>query len=241
LPQCGACIRVKQECPGYKNHFDLAWRDQTSVAKKGVERGKARRKAARDAADAVEASSSKVIRTTPKVASSSSTSSDSPPTVFSPGSHESRRSPQSSNNQSPPAIQGSSTPIYADPYLTIFRPIPEEQALNFFFNNYVFPIRDPFARRGFLEYLAPFYNNADAKSPIRMSTMAVATSLMSTRMGQPPDTPLSRAFYLRAVSRIKETVTREKDCTSNDMLFAVMLLHFYEVSLALFFFIMCKI
>lgn len=40
VPECSYCIKTKQKCPGYKDPFDLAWRDQTSAAKKGVERRK---------------------------------------------------------------------------------------------------------------------------------------------------------------------------------------------------------
>lgn len=39
-PECGYCIKTKQNCPEYKDMFDLAWRDQTSVAQKNVERRK---------------------------------------------------------------------------------------------------------------------------------------------------------------------------------------------------------
>lgn len=37
-PSCSYCLKTKQQCPGYKNVFDLAWRDQTVVAQKSVER-----------------------------------------------------------------------------------------------------------------------------------------------------------------------------------------------------------
>jgi hypothetical protein len=37
-PGCSYCIKTKQKCPGYEGKFDLAWRDQTAVARKHVER-----------------------------------------------------------------------------------------------------------------------------------------------------------------------------------------------------------
>lgn len=227
-------MRVKQTCPGYKNHFDLAWRDQTTVAKKGVERGKAKRKAAREREEAAEAaakSKSKVHYTqvpdSQYAGSSSAASSNSPGDVFTPQSH---RSSVSSRSQSPPATQKfTEAPLYQDPYNTVLRPIPQEQALCFFFNNYVFPVRDPLARRGFLEYLAPFYMSSGTNSPVHLSTMAVAVCLMSSRMGLPPDTQLSRSFYTSAVSSIKNAIASQRDCTSDDLIAAVMLLQFYEV------------
>ena len=39
-PECLHCVRTKRKCPGYRDQFDIAWRDQTTVAKKSVERGK---------------------------------------------------------------------------------------------------------------------------------------------------------------------------------------------------------
>lgn len=222
---------MKQTCPGYKNHFDLAWRDQTTVAKKGVERGKAKRKAAREreeaAAKAKQASYIQAPDFDSKYAgSSSAASSGSPGHVFTPKSHGSSIS---SRSQSPPDQDAEDTPLYQDPYNTILRPIPQEQALCFFFNNYVYPVRDPLARRGFLEYLGPFYTNSTPGSPINLSVMAVATCMMSARMGLPPDTQLPRSFYTNAVSAIKEMISSSRDCTSDDSIVAVMLLQLYEV------------
>lgn len=239
IPECGGCLRIKQQCPGYKNHFDLAWRDQTTVAKKGVERGKAKRKAARERAEEQARAQSPHIHAPiaqyAESSSSSSKSSSSPNLVFTPVSRGSQRSSASSFSESPPSdltIQRPSSrhPLSSDPYLTILRPIPEEQALCFFFNHYVLPIRDPLARRGFLEHLGPFYTNADSQSPLKMSTMAIATCLMSTGMGRPPDSPLARSFYIRAVSQLSERVSKQKDCSGDELLVAVMLLQFYEAS-----------
>ena len=234
LPGCGGCHRIQQECPGYKTHFDLAWRDQTVVAKKGVERGKAKRKAARERARGEKArvQCPRIHAPIAKYAGSAASSyelSTSPSVVFTPVSHGSQRSPTSSFSESPLQRPSTRNPLTTDPYHTIIRPIPEEQALCFFFNNYVLPIRDPLARRGFLEHLGPFYTNADHQSPVKMSTMAIASCLMSAGMGRPPDSPLARSFYIRAVSQLSERVSKQKGCDSDELLVAVMLLQFYEV------------
>ncbi|KAG9240231.1 hypothetical protein BJ878DRAFT_546471 [Calycina marina] len=234
LPECGACTRVKQTCPGYKNYFDLAWRDQTTVAKKSVERGKAKRKAARERKEAVAKAKAKAARQQAAEARyirSSSGASDSPGQVFTPENYRSQPSPMSSRSQSTSlAKQGFNTPLYQDPYDTLLRPIPQEQALCFFFNNYIFPIRDPLARRGFLEYLAPFYMSSTPGSPLNTSTMAVATCMMSSRMGKPPDAPFTRSFYTRAVSSLSQMILQQRDCTSDDFIIAVMLLQLYEAT-----------
>lgn len=44
LPECSYCIKTQQTCPGYKDTFELAWRDQTSVAMKASKDGKMPRK-----------------------------------------------------------------------------------------------------------------------------------------------------------------------------------------------------
>jgi hypothetical protein len=215
----------------------LAWRDQTTVAKKGVERGKAKRKAARDREQANAKPESQPLHAPvaryAESSTSSAGSSGSPNHVFTPKSRDSQRSSVSSFNESPlfdlTHQRSLYTPSKSDPYLTLLRPIPEEQALCFFFNHYVLPIRDPLARRGFLEHLGPFYTNADPQSPLKMAAMAVATCMMSIGMGRPPDTPLSRSFYIRAVSRLKEQVSQRKACSGDELIVAVMLLQLYEV------------
>lgn len=40
MPECYYCITTKQTCPGYRDAFELVWRDQTSVAKNSDERRK---------------------------------------------------------------------------------------------------------------------------------------------------------------------------------------------------------
>lgn len=55
-PECSYCVKTKQKCPGYINSFDLAWRDQTTVAQKHVQR----RQHARERARLVEDSQSMV-------------------------------------------------------------------------------------------------------------------------------------------------------------------------------------
>jgi len=71
--------------------------------------------------------------------------------------------------------------------------------------------------------------NSSPDSPVNLSTMAVATCLMSVRMGLPPDTQLPRSFYSRAVSSIKDMIASNRDCTSDEFIAAVMLLQLYEV------------
>lgn len=221
------------------NQFDLAWRDQTTVAKKGVERGKQKRKAAREQ----------------EVILASSSSSSSGGTLLSPSPSSQDGTQKSSGPVSLVKISGSASRALAsdhsvisissgaptsDPRIhefnstgaSIYRRLeipPDDQVLTFFFNLYILPIRDPLARRGFLEYLAPIYSNTDPQSPFMLSTMAVASCMLSIRMGQAPNTTFSRAYYLRAVKALRDHVTEQKACREDEMLIAVLLLQMYEV------------
>lgn len=107
---------------------------------------------------------------------------------------------------------------------------PEDHALCFFFTRYVLPQRDPQARRGFLEYTLPIYSKSGPHSPLKLSIIAVAASMLSGAMNQGDDPPLARSFYLGAVQRMKERVTEQRECADDELLMAVMLLQMYEVS-----------
>lgn len=210
-----------------------------------MERGKAKRKAAREREEAAKSKSKSISKlkeesppiqeSIPRYAESSPSSviSCSPSQVFTPMSQHSNQSSSSSITDSPPSgvivKLRPQSPLGADPYLTLSRPLPEEQALFFFFNHFVLPVRDPLARKGFLEHLGPYHAKASPDSPLKLSTLAVATCMMSSGMGRPPDTPLSRSFYLRAVSTIKDQVMQQKNCLEDDLIVAVMLLQLYEV------------
>ncbi|KAG0647228.1 White-opaque regulator 2 [Hyphodiscus hymeniophilus] len=67
-PECLHCVRTKRKCPGYRDQFDLAWRDQTVVAKKSVERGKrGHKKEERERHHSSSSSSTQIIDLTPIV------------------------------------------------------------------------------------------------------------------------------------------------------------------------------
>lgn len=239
-PECGNCQRIKQSCPGYVNQFDLAWRDQTTVAKKGVERGKQKRRAAREQASTSSSSSSRPTRP-PKTPSSEhqtkgtqgklrpttsrKTSSSASSTLI---SNRSSISPTSQVSSSIPITRELTPPRALSPILKFSLP-PDDHILTFFFNLYILPIRDSLARRGFLEYLAPIYSHTDPNSPFMLSTMAVASCMLSVRMGHDPNTTFSRSYYLRAVKAMRDCVSKQKACTEDEMVIAVLLLQMYEV------------
>ena len=111
----------------------------------------------------------------------------------------------------------------SSPYLWLHTP-PDDYILTFFFNLYILPIRDPLARRGFLEYLAPIYSHTDLNSPFMLSTMAVASCLLSIHIGHDPNTTFSRSYYLRAVKAIRDCVSEQKGCSEDEIVISVLLL-----------------
>jgi hypothetical protein len=58
--------------------------------------------------------------------------------------------------------------------------------------------------------------------------LAVATALFTAWCDQRPGGALSRSFYLRAVSSMKNQLSPRKVCEGNDILAAVLLLQLYE-------------
>jgi hypothetical protein len=223
------------------NQFDLAWRDQTSVAKKGVERGKQKRRAAREQASASSSSTTAGPARPPKSSPSQKDAqgklspASSVKTTGSASSSAALVSNRSSISASPPQSSPSvsltrelTPPRSNSPYVTVTVP-PDDHILTFFFNLYILPIRDPLARRGFLEYLAPVYSNTDPNSPFMLSTMAVASCMLAIRTGHDPNTTFSRSYYLRAVKAMRDCVSEQKSCAQDEMLIAVLLLQMYEV------------
>lgn len=107
---------------------------------------------------------------------------------------------------------------------------PEDIALDFYFQIWVLPGDSTFSRRGWSEYIAPMFANSAKQSVLRMSTMAMAGALLVAWLDRRPDNPLSRAYYLRAVSIMKDKVAQQ-DVSNDEVLMSVLLLQMYEVGL----------
>ncbi|CZR68852.1 uncharacterized protein PAC_18752 [Phialocephala subalpina] len=186
-PECSYCVKTKQNCPGYKDMFDLAWRDQNSVAQKNVERRK-RASAKRE-----------------------------------------------TEEESPSASKSIDKPVNLNLTLDIIPPAlkedPEAYALAFFFSSYASPPVEPDDRRGFLEHIGPQYVIAPPDSALKMATMAISSFLFIAWLDRRPDNPMSRSFYLKAISAMKDRIRQPGGCADNDVLTSVLLLQMYEVSL----------
>ncbi|KAH8687303.1 hypothetical protein BGZ60DRAFT_5625 [Tricladium varicosporioides] len=105
----------------------------------------------------------------------------------------------------------------------------EEFAVGFYFSIYAGqPVKNPLEKRGYMDFVVPAYFQSKLDSTLRMSVMAVASSLFTAWLGRNPDSPLTRSFYLRALSTMKEQLTRSDTCSNDEMLMSVLLLQLYE-------------
>ncbi|KAE9369974.1 hypothetical protein N431DRAFT_414338 [Stipitochalara longipes BDJ] len=188
-PGCSYCTKTGQPCPGYKDMFELAWRDQTTVAQKSVER---RKRAGAKAASNERLSDTEL---TFQVLSESSAllSNTSVPTSPPPNQHD-----------------------------------LEDFALTFWFTNYANPPMKSYEECGFVEHVAPLFLKSTPESTLRLSTLAVATILFTAWSDLNPDTALTRSFYLKAVSAMRDQLSMPGECTNNEMIMSVLLLQMYE-------------
>jgi hypothetical protein len=104
----------------------------------------------------------------------------------------------------------------------------KEYALTFLFFSFERPPRSR-ESHGFLDYASLLYQNAAPGSTLKMSTMAVACSLLTGWLNHGPDTPWSRKSYFKAVSAMKIQIFHTNKCSNEEMLMSILLLQFYEV------------
>ena len=170
--------------------LNLAWRDQTSLAQKNVQRGK--RASSRQ--DSQEPREKGLSRTAPQL-------------------HD---------------YLATLNPIL-DIIPSALKEDPEAYALGFFFSSYANPPVEADDRRGFLEHVGPQYVMAPPDSTLQMAIMALSSFLFMAWLGRRPDSPVSRSFYLKAISSMKDGIQQPEGCADNDILTSVLILQMYEV------------
>jgi hypothetical protein len=106
---------------------------------------------------------------------------------------------------------------------------PEAYALGFFFSSYANPPVEADDRRGFLEHVGPQYEMAPPDSTLQMATKALSSFLFMAWLGRRPDSPVSRSFYLKAISSMKDRIQQPEGCADNDILTSVLILQIHEV------------
>jgi hypothetical protein len=106
---------------------------------------------------------------------------------------------------------------------------PEVYSINFFFTFYATPPNSDLERRAFFDYVVPLYFAASENSTMRLSTLAVASIMFCGWMNRRADSALARAYYVKAVSAMKEQLCYPDTCADDQMLMSVLLLQMYEV------------
>ncbi|PVH72992.1 hypothetical protein DL98DRAFT_659727 [Cadophora sp. DSE1049] len=204
-PSCSYCIKTKQPCPGYKDIFDLAWRDQNAVAERSVQRRK--RAAEKQRAETTTRTSRARRRT----------------------SDQDKDEGENKDDEEISTDIERTITTHISPHIpTPLAETPSNYALSFFFSIYANPPSNNDERRGYLEYLAPQFLCTAPNSTLKMATMAVASCLFIAWLNRRADNPTSRAFYLKALKGMKEGIEKERECGDDEMLMSVLLLQFYE-------------
>ena len=111
---------------------------------------------------------------------------------------------------------------------------PEEQSLSFFLRRFALVAdRTEEIWGGFLEVLPALLENAPSKSPLAAatSTTALASIAWTTdRAGQEEFRQHALSKYVTSLKRISEALKDPKQAKSDNLLMAVLMLGFYEVS-----------
>ncbi|KAL8960653.1 MAG: hypothetical protein Q9193_002676 [Seirophora villosa] len=120
----------------------------------------------------------------------------------------------------------------------IYCPLPESQdfyAHSFFVSCYVTSPRDPRTKHGFLELLPSFFDKLHSSSALSLSLSVVAHCYFGA--WQPGIRNAERAevqkVYTKALGALQQALRDPQECVSDEVLVAVCLLSFFEISNAL--------
>ncbi|KAL8940961.1 MAG: hypothetical protein Q9211_002026 [Gyalolechia sp. 1 TL-2023] len=130
---------------------------------------------------------------------------------------------------------GSATP---DTLLTIYSPLLESQdvhAHQFFVSAYVKATRDPRSEHGFLELLPLLFDKLSSSSVLSLSLAALSHCFFGA--WEPAIRNAERLtvqmYYTKALGALRKALQDPGECVSDEVLMAVCLLSFFEVSSAL--------
>ncbi|KAK5995777.1 Transcription factor dbaG-like protein [Cladobotryum mycophilum] len=209
-PTCGQCQKSRRQCPGYKDEFDLVFRNETQATERRAKR----------------ASKKALAKKLNKDSSSSSDTSS--PIALSPST-----SPSSAVAMPPWLVSLASRSSYharASLYSLFKTPQPtlDDRAACFFISNYVL-IPQQGNTRGFLEYVIPILIVDEVALPFKYAFEACALATLGNHLPLADDIS-KRALqkYTQALSAVSTTLknpgTRLQDAT----LAAVLLLGLFE-------------
>jgi hypothetical protein len=105
----------------------------------------------------------------------------------------------------------------------------EEQAVCFFFSNYVLEPSKP--NKSLYNYLPAFYNHESGKSPLSCAIAALGLAGLSYRRSEPSLLSASKSVYSSALRLTNEALRNPITAVTDATLISVLLLGLYEVCL----------
>ncbi|KOS18148.1 Uncharacterized protein ESCO_002595 [Escovopsis weberi] len=211
------CQKSRRQCPGYKDEFDLVFRNETQATERRAQRA-----------------SKKAQAKKAKKGGSPSTSS----------LPESSLMPVKSESSSPASQISSSSwsysPIPPRPPLPAKHPVPinslwrtpqlgvDDQAACFFISNYVL-IPQQGSTRGFLEYVVPILTEGHVSAPFKQAFDACALATLANHLSLAADLE-KRALqkYTQALSLVSRALRNPESRLQDSTLAAVLLLGLFE-------------
>ncbi|KAF2835070.1 hypothetical protein M501DRAFT_989255 [Patellaria atrata CBS 101060] len=221
-PACSQCEKSGRECPGYRDEFDLIFRDENvAVARRSKKSNFSK-------------SASKTAK--PKHRSISSNNSDLP--TDSSLSWPSPRTVAETYLEGPGALQSEPSPEAMDRAYQWFlqrmkvksspSPSMEDLATAFFFRNFVLFPHHSDSTRGFLEFIVPIYNETSSDSLVHQATHALAMAIFSNYPAQYHLLKDTRTLYSSTLARLRTALNDPVEVKSDGTLLTVLLASLYE-------------
>jgi len=106
----------------------------------------------------------------------------------------------------------------------------EDYAISFYFTSYGRPSVNYDERLcGFQDIILPIFSSSPDGSALKLSTMAIATLFFNTWRAPQPENPLSRSYYIKALSVINQQLKEKDQYTTDETILAVLILQLFEV------------
>lgn len=205
-PQCGNCVKRKQQCSGYRDFFDAVHRSETFDA---VQKDP---KASKDSSKQTSPKNAGVDQGEDADVDDEGVASEVESwELFKPSSH------------STPSSQ------FTPSSSLLLRPSRsfETESLSYFIANYVNIPRDP-STNVFIEHILPLYIHAPLHSALAQAVNAVAINVTQMWMSRFDDSYLARETYGKAVAQVNAALQDPVLSKSDDTLAAVFMLDFYD-------------
>ncbi|PBP26064.1 hypothetical protein BUE80_DR003039 [Diplocarpon rosae] len=205
-PTCNQCAKSRRVCPGYKDDFDLVFRNETQATERRARRALNTKRTAAQITFAAQ-----------RASSSSSPSKD----ERDPGRSPTLIAPNPGQDASRAVVPTGSLTAISIPL--------EQQAPCFFVSNFV--VAPKLQSRGYFDFLLPMLRNESPNSHLSLAFSAVAMASLANR----PNTRGRRQLFGQAVGQYTKALKATNVALQNSVhqksdqtLAAILMLGFYE-------------